>query len=223
MRDPRAAAYARVVASKVKGDTMTTDVIEHNPMLKKPLLAILASSAQLPDENRDAVEARAFETWDDAYQQSPAVCVDVLIRTGALTERLLVDGEPYDGTLDDLQADEAVPEDAHAETRIALTDAGRALLETYAPEATLRALIQSKPAYRDVFAAVLDACSADEGATRTDLERVINTFPQLQPDPATQRTRVYPQYFIDALETAGGIAWDGSWRITDTGKAHRAA
>lgn len=35
MRDPRAAAYARVVASKAKGDTMTTDVIEHNPMLKK--------------------------------------------------------------------------------------------------------------------------------------------------------------------------------------------
>lgn len=223
MRDPRATAYARVVASKAKGDTMTTDVIEHNPMLKKPLLAILAISAQLPDESRDAVETRALETWDDAYQQSPAVCVDVLVRTGALTERLLVDGEPYDGTLDDLQADEAVPEDAHAETRITLTDAGRALLDAYAPEATLRALIQSKPAYRDVFAAVLDACSADEGASRAQLEDIINTFPQLQPDPPTQRTRVYPQYFIDALETAGGIAWNGSWHTTDTGKAQRAA
>lgn len=202
---------------------MTTDVIEHNPMLKKPLLAILAIGAQQPDESRDAVEARALETWDDAYQQRPAVCVDVLVRTGALDERLLVDGEPYDGTLDDLQADEAIPEDAHAETRIALTDAGRALLDAYAPEATLGALIQGKPQYRDVFATVLDACSADAGATRAQLEGIINTFPQLKPDPATQRTRVYPQYFIDALETAGGIAWNGSWHTTDTGKAQRAA
>lgn len=198
---------------------MTTDVIEHNPMLKKPLLAILAVSARFDGQNRDAVEACALETWDDTYQQSPAVCVDILVRAGALAEQLLVDGDPYDGTLDDLQSDEAIPEDAHAETRISLTDVGRTLLESYAPEATLDALIQSKPTYRDVFAAVLDACNAGEGASRAGLERVINTFPQLKPDPSTQRTRVYPQYFIDALETAGGIAWDGSWRTTDAGKA----
>lgn len=222
MRDSRAATYARVVASKVKGDTMATNVIEHNPMLKKPLLAILAISAQLGDESRSAVEVSALETWDSSYQQDPAVCVNILIRAGALTERLFVDGDLYDGTLDDLQADESVPEDAHAESRIALTDTGRTLLEAYAPEATLRSLIQNKPAYRDVFAAVLNACSTDKGASRAQLEEVINTFPQLQPDPATQRTRVYPQYFIDALETAGGIAWDGSWRTTDAGKAHLA-
>ena len=122
---------------------MTTDVIEHNPMLKKPLLAVLAVVAQQADESRTAVEERA--------------------------------------------------------------------------------LIRSKPAYRDVFAAILDACSADEGASRADLERTIDAQPQLQPGPATQRTTVYPQYFIDALETAGGIAWDGRWRTTDAGKAVAAA
>lgn len=50
---------------------MTTDVIEHNPMLKKPLLAVLAVVAQQADESRTAVEERASATWDDAYQQSP--------------------------------------------------------------------------------------------------------------------------------------------------------
>lgn len=202
---------------------MTTDLIEHNPMLKKPLLVVLTICAQCADENRDTVETCALEIWDDAYQQNPAVCVDILVRNGALTEQLLVNGEPYDGTLDNLQADETIPEDAQTETRIALTDSGRSLLEAYAPDATLHALLGSKPEYRDVFAAVLDACSTDQGATRADLECAINAFPQLQPDPATQRTRVYPQYFIDALETAGGIVWDGAWRITDTGKAHLAA
>lgn len=202
---------------------MTTDVIEHNPMLKKPLLAVLAVVAQQADESRTAVEERASATWDDAYQQSPATCVDILVRNDALIERLLVNGEPYDGTLDDLQLDPAVPDDAVAEARIAITETGRELLAAYAPEATLCALIRSKPAYRDVFAAILDACSADEGASRADLERIIDAQPQLQPGPAMQRTTVYPQYFIDALETAGGIAWDGRWRTTDAGKAVAAA
>ena len=93
---------------------MTTDVIEHNPLLKKPLLAVLAVVAQQADESRTAVEERASATWDDAYQQSPATCVDILVRNDALIERLLVNGEPYDGTLDDLQLDPAVPDDAVA-------------------------------------------------------------------------------------------------------------
>ena len=63
---------------------MTTDVIEHNPMLKKPLLAVLAVVAQQADESRTAVEERASATWDDAYQQSPATCVDILVRNDAL-------------------------------------------------------------------------------------------------------------------------------------------
>ena len=107
---------------------MTTDVIEHNPMLKKPLLAVLAVVAQQADESRTAVEERASATWDDAYQQSPATCVDILVRNDALIERLLVNGEPYDGTLDDLQLDPAVPDDAVAEARIAITETGRELL-----------------------------------------------------------------------------------------------
>lgn len=202
---------------------MTSDLIEHNPMLKKPLRTVLAIAAQHASENRQVLEACAAEAWDDTYVQSPAVSVDILVRNGALTEELFVNGEPYEGTLADLQTDEAVPEDAVAESRITITDTGCELLDQYAPDKTLSTLLATKPAYHDVFAAALNACNAAEGATRADLERIINAFPQLQPDPATQRTRVYPQYFIDALEAAGGIAWDGSWRITLAGKAHLAA
>lgn len=198
---------------------MKANVIEHNSMLKKPLIAILDICAQQGDRSRDDIEAQALEVWDSAYQQNPSVCVDILVRNGALAERLFVDGGVYAGTLDDLQADESVPEDVHIEARIALSKAGRELLEAFAPDVTLRALFDDKPAYRSVFAVILDTCSADEGATRAELERVVGEFPQLQPDPDTQRTHVYPQYFIDALESAGGIAWEGSWRTTDAGRA----
>lgn len=198
---------------------MTTNVIEHNPMLKKPLLAVLAISAQQTDESRNTVERRALETWDDAYQQTPSACVDILVRNGALTERIIVNGAPYDGTLEDLQLDENVPNDATAESRLAITAEGRALLDAYAPERTLQTLLAGKPRYQDIFLAALAACTAESGASRADLERAIDA----KPAPTDGAQRVYPQYFIDALETAGGIAWDGTWRITDAGRAVIAA
>lgn len=194
---------------------MTTNVIEHNPMLKKPLLAVLAISAQQTDESRNAVERCALETWDDAYQQTPSACVDILVRTGALAERILVDGEPYDGTLEDLQLDESVPDDALAESRLAITASGRALLDACKPEHTLQILLAGKPHYRETFLAALAACTSEGGASRADLERAIDE----QSAPTDGARLVYPQYFIDALETAGGIAWDGAWRATGAGKA----
>ena len=46
----------------------------------------------------------------------------------------------------------------------------------------------------------------------------INELPPLQPNEKGHKT-VYPQYFFDALETAGGIEWrDGAWRITEAGR-----
>lgn len=198
---------------------MTSDLIDHNPLLKAPLRAMLALSEQHPDADRRMLEQQALATWDDAYPQSPATAVDILVRNGALTEQVLVDGAPYEGTLEDVQMDENVLEDAVAEVRITPTDLGRELLQAYAPEATLRALVDGKPHYRTAFTTVLAACDTEEGCSRAKLEAVLNALPEHAPDPATQQTRVYPQFFIDALESAGGIAWQGAWRTTDAGKA----
>lgn len=198
---------------------MTTNLIEHNPMLKKPLLALLAESEQHPHVNRAELEARAFETWSDEYTQSPAVCVDILVRNEAMTEQLYVDGVLYSGTLEDLQTDESVTENTLAESRLSIADAGRELLAAYTPEATLQALLNEKPHYCNIFEIILCACSTPSGCSRIDLEHTIDAQPQLQPEPTTQRTTVYPQYFIDALESAGGIIWQGSWFTTEVGEA----
>lgn len=194
---------------------MEHNVIEHNPLLKKPLLAVLALAEQHGDVDRAALEQDALAAWEDAYRQSPSACVDILVRKGALVERILVDGEPYDGTLEDLQLDENVPDEASAESRLSLTVDGRALLDAYAPEHTLQALFAGKPHYKEVFLAALRACTTETGASRVDLERVIGA--QLAPADGAQR--VYPQYFIDALEAAGGIAWSGAWHTADAGAA----
>lgn len=196
---------------------MTTELIKHNPLLKKPLLTLLSLAEREPNADRRALETAALAVWQDSFSQSPAVSVDILVRHGALTEQVFVNGEPYDDTLQDLQLDENVADDAQAEARITLTDAGRELLAAFAPEVTLASLLNERPQYREAFLTVLRACSSAAGCSRADLEAALTSRPELAPDPSTGRARVYPQFFIDALESAGGIAWQNAWHTTTAG------
>lgn len=198
---------------------MTSDLIKHNPMLKKPLLTILSLSEKTPGAERTELEQAALEIWDDAFSQSPTVAIDVLVRNAALDEQIFADGHIYDGTVEDMQLDENMPEGVVVESRLTITAVGRELLEKYAVDTTLRVLLEEKPQYAEVYEAILRECDKADGCDRVSLERVINDFSWLQPDSQTQQTTVYPQYFIDSLETAGGIVWQGSWRTTDAGKA----
>lgn len=196
---------------------MRIQVIEHNPLLKKPLLSVLEECAGAGEADRASVEAQAQEAWPESYRLSPASCVDTLVRVGALTEEVFVDGEPYEGSLEDLQLDPEVADDAVAVSKLRITEEGRELLEAYAPERTLQALLDEKPRHAPVFKLVLNACSAEGGCTRDALESAIEAALPDEEKSETGNKRVYPQYFLDALETAGGIAWDGSWRTTEAG------
>lgn len=199
------------------------DIVSVNPGLKKPIMAILALMEGEGCLDRAGLEAQAREMWEPSYRTTPSTAIDILVRNGALAEQVLVDSEPYEGTLEDVQMDEKVADEAVACERVLLTDKGRALLERYAPSSTLSALFESRPQYSDVFQAMLWACDNEGGCSRDDLEAQINALPQLGRDPETGRTTVYPQYFIDALETAGGIEWDGAWHVTPAGRAATAA
>ncbi|MDO4291360.1 MAG: hypothetical protein Q4C41_09060 [Eggerthellaceae bacterium] len=206
------------------------DLVEHNPMMKKPVAAMLSVLVELAPCDRRAAEDAARETWDAAFSYAPGTIVDALERAGAATEQLTVNGEPYAGTLEDIQLDESVPLDAQVEARLNVTPDGRALLASLDPAATLAALLDDKPHYAPVFMRMLSACAgaaakgadsadahaaSDAGATRAALEAAVETD---GPVHSPQGERVYPQFFIDALETAGGIAWQGSWVITEAGR-----
>lgn len=195
------------------------DLIEHNPMFKQPILTLLHLCEEQRITDRAALESAALEAWDEKWTYSPHVVIDVLVRNGAVTEQVLVNGEPYEGSFEDIQLDESVPDDAEAEARLDVTEIGRELMEGYAPEVTLAALFADRPRYRDHFEAAIKACAVEGGASRMDVEAAINALPQAYSDPETCRKKVYPQYFIDSLETAGGIAWDGAWHATEAGKA----
>lgn len=202
---------------------MAVELIEHNPSFKLPAMLLLEICNQEKINTRADAENAAAEKWDAEWRQNPASIMDVLISGKAIEERLTVDGEPYEGTLEDIQLDFAVDEDADVVSSIAVTKLGERILAEYAPEHTLAALFDEKPQYEDVFKAALEACDAANGCSRVALEDALESMEQLQPDPETHQTKVYAQYFIDALETAGAIRWDGVWRLTDAGQKALAA
>lgn len=193
---------------------MTTDLIKHNPLLKKPVMTVLALAEDVTD--RAALETAAAAAWDPSFSQTPGAIIDVLVRGGSMAACSFVNGEPYEGTLEDMQLDENVPDDAVAEVRLSLTDEGRALRTAYEPERTVAELLESRPQYDEVFRSVVSSCDTEAGATLPALEALIAAFPVTG---GTEKTKVYPQYFIDALETAGAITWDGAWRTTAAGRS----
>lgn len=86
-------------------------VLEGNPAYREIYIALIDWCA----EERALEEAQALcEAGRTSKSQiaSGAAMVDTMVRAGALAERVFVSGEPYDGTLEALQADEEVPEDA---------------------------------------------------------------------------------------------------------------
>lgn len=195
---------------------MTIELVEHNPQLKKPVARMLSLAEELAPCDRRDLEKRAAETWDESFAQAPGVVADMLVRAGAFIERTFVAGEPYDGTLEDIQLDESIPLDADVEVRLALTDEGRALSREIDPSHMVAALLSGKPHYAHVFSRVIGVCSQGEGASRADVEAAVEAAGKVR---SPKGDRVYPQYFIDALESAGAIEWDGLWRATDVGVA----
>lgn len=198
---------------------MSVELIEHNPALKKPAMAVLSACNSQQAASRQQLIDVCSGAWGANWRQSPASTIDILTRSKALNEQITVEGEPYDGTLEQLQLDMSVPEDAAWESSIEPTALGRQILADYAASATIAALYESKPHYAEIFDAAIQACAAPEGCKRAGLEAAINAFPQLKPDPQTKQTKVFAQYFIDALETAGAICWDGAWKATPEGRS----
>ncbi len=198
---------------------MEHNLVQDNPRLKQPVRAVLAQFEDNAVRRRDEVERAVEPGWDATCAASPAIAVDILVRNRALSEQAFVDGEPYDGKLSDVLTDERVADDAEAWSTLELTEEGRRLAAACAPENALRALFDERPRYTDAYLAVLWACSDKDGCTRSDLEAQLGDLSALQPDPQTGRRTVYPQHFIDALESAGAIVWDGAWRTTEAGRA----
>ena len=102
----------------------------------------------------------------------------------------------------------------HSPTLWRTTEAGLELLASFDPAAELHDLLAGDEAYLDIYLRVLDLC-ADEGGTTTGaLSAAVDK------DPLVQSPRLFAQHFTERLEKAGAVKWDGSWKITEVGRAY---
>ena len=196
---------------------MPSKLIECNPMLKNPVLRLLELCAAHDGERRACIERIAAESWDASWTQAPSTVLDALVRAGYLSEDVVVDGASYEGTLEDACHDESVSDDAVVDVLMRTSDEVSVLIDEYAPASTISALMHRRPAYAPVFRAALDVCSTSGGASRAKLESAIDMAVKEHGITGAGGIKVYPQYFIDALEDAGGIEWEGVWRATNAG------
>ena len=98
----------------------------------------------------------------------------------------------------------------------ATTPAGCAACELLAPEHRTLAAIYKVPERRATFVRLLDFCRTPRKLA--DINQLLADDPALAPSQRTAGQKLHACYFIDRLEEAGGLVWDGSWVTTDAGK-----
>ena len=106
--------------------------------------------------------------------------------------------------------------DLDAERRVLTTPAGCAACELLAPEHRTLACIYKVPERRATFVRLLDFCRTPRKLA--DINQLLADDPALAPSQRTAGQKLHACYFIDRLEEAGGLVWDGSWVTTDAGK-----
>lgn len=195
-------------------------VVNENPASKKLVFAALEAAGTQVDRN--VLVARLSELPRvRTCMQTPQTVIGLMVTYGALSETILVDGTPYKGSLDDLQDDETVLEDAEVSYLIETTAMGQRLLEDYAPRNVVSRLFADRPQHAKTFLKVLRFCDAEGGQSMKQIKAYLEQDAEaLGVNPETGFPAVYPAYFTTALEEAGAMEWNGVWKLTREGKEY---
>ncbi|NHM13232.1 hypothetical protein [Xiamenia xianingshaonis] len=92
-----------------------------------------------------------------------------------------------------------------------LTDDGRAKLDRYHPLELIRACVAEDARYPEIYHTVLRLCARDGGSTLAVIGDAVDD------EPVLQSPKRFATYFVDKLERAGAISWNGHWCATSAG------
>jgi hypothetical protein len=135
-------------------------------------------------------EIRAFPEMETAIH-SPPIVLGCLEEAGGI-ERLAA-------------------EDDNGDERWQTTDVGKKIAAIEAPAKRLLELLAQEPVCQDIYMQVLRFCQTPRA--RTEIESL------LEGNPVMEKLKVYPNFFIQGLEEAGGLEWvDSHWQTTEAGK-----
>lgn len=191
-------------------------------MMAPQRLVMMDIMRYVADGPQSMEDVKAYVSDLQVYEPSVYTAADLcalLEECGAL-EKVNADGTPYDTS----SLEPAIVEEDGVRYYLAnepddlywgLAEAGRTWLDGDDPLGRAQGFLDDDPDLAPIYARVLDLCSADGGATLTELEEAVND------DPLVQSPRVYAPFFVDRLERCDAIRWTGSWKVTEIGSSVR--
>lgn len=159
----------------------------------------------------------AVRSWPQSTQiaQSPYRLIRDLVEEGGL-DWIALDSDGAELAPDrikGLSVDEV--EDLTAAYAVETTAAGADAAEEWSPAWRLGRLMESSPERIEAFAEVLALCKLPQSLT--SVEELLERLGFLDTLRAVNGQPLKVSYFVDVLERAGGLEWDGAWRITEAG------
>lgn len=175
-------------------------------------------------EERTAQEAEDFIEGQPEYGsalQTSTTLLRILEEKGAVA---LASYDADGAVIDDARAaelqaqglDEDGLADLVAERRVRTTAAGEAALVLLDPERRIAACAHAVPERSEAFVKLLDFCR--DPRSLDEVKGLFADDPVLDSGARTAGQRLHAVYFIDRLNEAGGLVWDGAWVTTDAGK-----
>lgn len=191
-----------------------------NPSMLPAVLALLSACSEQRQEEVALLEKlqQQLESEGTCPVQPLSSVVKMLVRNGALSESLEIDGTPYEGTIEEAFEDESVSDEAESLIYESITSAGRIALRELSPAARTAALFENDAKFSSGFLATLEICSKAAGASTKELEKALDARGLLYRDSKNNIPTVYPSMYANKLKDAGCIAWDHAWITTDAGR-----
>ena len=133
-----------------------------------------------------------------------------LLRQEMTEDGVLVTSEMKEGLTED-EVDDLV-----AYNRFLTTDLGRDVAERHAPAKRIRELLDLVAGRKQTYLDVLEFCK--ERRSYQEIESLLKGRDVLWLGRESLQQPLQPSVFVDKLERAGAIVWDGGWNITRSGR-----
>lgn len=184
------------------------------PSQRAALLAVLAAAAEITaaDAVNEAVEAA--QRHNASVFRAADLC-RLLEQAGAI-ERVDEGGEPLEEAEPEIIVIDGVEYLQPAEPPAVFwraTPEGLAALADDDPQARLADLLASEEGAEEVYLKLLSLMEEADGMKVGDLgEAIADT-------PFVKSSGLHVTHFLDRLDQAGAVTWDGLWRCTEVGRA----
>lgn len=160
----------------------------------------------------DAARAHKFSVYSTSN-----ICT--MLETAGAIARVLEDGTPYSRFTPEPKI---VVEDGveYWQAQPApmpywqITEEGQAKLDAYHPIEKLERTFAGEQEYLVLYKRILVMCSQADGVSMKQMSAAVDNDPLV----ATEPRNYFVQHFVEELECAEAVAWDGSaWKITEVG------